>query len=91
MSTRTASGAKTLPGKYYTSEEIFQLESKNIFSKQWLYAGRVSHLKKTGSYFLFNIGNESIIILRAQNDEGTPSHSLIRLHNFPKPIQASGF
>jgi len=69
MSTRTASGAKTLPGKYYTSEEIFQLESKNIFSKQWLYAGRISQLKNAGSYFLFNIGKESIIILRDQNEE----------------------
>lgn len=68
MSTRTASGAKTLPGKYYTSEEIFQLESKNIFSKQWLYAGRICQLKNAGSYFLFNIDHESIIILRDQNE-----------------------
>ena len=78
MSTRTASGAKTLPGKYYTSAEIFQLESQNIFKKQWLYAGRISQLKKTGSYFLFNIDHESIIILRDQNDEVKAMHNVCR-------------
>ncbi|MCH8020986.1 aromatic ring-hydroxylating dioxygenase subunit alpha, partial [candidate division KSB1 bacterium] len=78
MSTRTASGAKTLPGKYYTSEEIFLLESKNIFTKQWLYAGRISQLKKVGSYFLFNIDNESIIILRDQNDEVKAYYNVCR-------------
>ena len=78
MSTRTASGSKTLPGKYYTSEEIFQLENKNIFTKQWLYSGHVSNLKKTGSYFLFNIGNESIIILRDQNEEVKAFYNVCR-------------
>lgn len=62
MSNRTAAGAKTLPGKYYVSEEIYQLENERIFSKNWLYAGRVSRLKKPCSYFLNEIDNESIIV-----------------------------
>ena len=55
MSKRTAGGAKTLPGKYYASEEIYQLENEHIFLKNWLYAGRVSRLKKPCSYFLNEI------------------------------------
>lgn len=64
MSERTAHGAMTLPGKYYTAEAIFRAETGLIFSKRWLYIGRISQLTKAGRYFLHNLDNESLIVLR---------------------------
>ena len=63
---RTARGAKTLPGPYYTSEEIFRLENERIFARHWLYVGREAALGEPGRYFLAEAAGESIIVLRDQ-------------------------
>ena len=40
---------------------------KNIFSKQWVFVGHTSRIPSVGDYFLFEIGKESIIIIRDKN------------------------
>lgn len=55
---------RTLPGKYYTSEVIYQEEMEKIFYQRWLMVGREEKIPNAGDYFLYNIGNESIIITR---------------------------
>ncbi len=57
-------GARTLPGRYYVSPEIFEEESERIFSKRWLCVGREDRVAKPGDYFLQPVGRESIIVLR---------------------------
>ena len=58
----------TLDQEFYIDDYIFDLDIKNIFSKQWVFVGHVSRIPKYGDYFLFNIGNESIIIIRDKDD-----------------------
>ena len=48
---------------FYVNDKIFELDLKNIFSKQWVFVGHASRIPNFGDYFLFNIGNESIIII----------------------------
>ena len=57
-------GAKTLPGKFYTSEEIFEKEIDKIFSKSWNCVGRADQIKSSGDYLVRSIAGESIIIVR---------------------------
>ena len=57
-------GSTTLPGKYFTSPEIFALELDHIFYRHWLCAGRVSQISHPGDYFLAEIGNENLIVTR---------------------------
>ena len=57
-------GAKTLSGKYYTSQAIFDREQSRIFAKQWNCVGRASRLKKPGDYFLATVAGESLIIVK---------------------------
>ena len=64
MPARTARNARTLPGEYYTADSIYRAESEKIFSRRWLYAGRVSRIPEPGSYFLCEVDDESIVILR---------------------------
>jgi Rieske 2Fe-2S family protein len=57
-------GARTLPGRYYTSEEVFAREQEFLLDKHWLCVGRADSIPEPGAYFLQAIGKESIIVLR---------------------------
>jgi len=56
-------GAMTLPGRFYTSPEIFQLELESLFLRQWICVGREADLPGPGGYFVRNIGTESVIVV----------------------------
>ncbi|MDC0226634.1 aromatic ring-hydroxylating dioxygenase subunit alpha [Alphaproteobacteria bacterium] len=59
----------TLDQKFYTDDEIFKLDLINFFFKQWVFIGHISRIPNPGDYFLFNIGNESIIIIKDFNSK----------------------
>jgi phenylpropionate dioxygenase-like ring-hydroxylating dioxygenase large terminal subunit len=54
----------SLPREYYLSEEIFREELAKVITRQWLYAGHVSMLPQPGSYYVRDVGPESLIITR---------------------------
>ena len=56
--------AKTLDRKYYLDNDIFHSELDNIFYKNWLCIGRSNDVSKKGNFIKFDIGSESIIIIR---------------------------
>jgi Rieske 2Fe-2S family protein len=62
-------GARTLPGKYYHSQEIYEEELEKIFYKFWIYACRAEEIPAVGDYKLIEVGNESLILVRDKNDE----------------------
>jgi len=65
---RTATGAKTLPGKYFSSSDIYDQETQCIFHKKWICVGRASDIPQAGDYFLHEIDGESLILVR--DDQG---------------------
>lgn len=78
MRPRTAFGQHTLPGEYFTSEEIFDAERERIFQGSWLLAGHVSQLASPGSYFLFELDRESVVVLRDGGGTVRAFHNLCR-------------
>ena len=58
----------SLDQQFYVDDIIFKLDLENFFFKQWVFIGHVSRIPNVGDYFLFNIGNESLIIIRDKND-----------------------
>lgn len=66
--TSGASGALTrhdgIPKERYTSREFAQLEWQRMWSKVWLMAGRASDIPEPGDYFTFEIGAESVLVIR---------------------------
>ncbi len=78
MTKRTSGGARTLEGKYYTSQEIYDLETTTIFLDDWLYAGRLSELAAPGSYVLRQVETESVIIVRDSNSSVSAFHNVCR-------------
>jgi Rieske 2Fe-2S family protein len=61
-----AAGAKTLPQKYFVSAEIFAEEQTRIFSNHWLLIGHQNQIGKAGDYFVSEIADESLVIVRDQ-------------------------
>src|SRR3954467_2333656 len=78
MATRTSFGQHTLPGEYFTSEDIFRAERERIFHRSWLLAGHVSQLAAPGSFFLFELARESGTGLRGGDGEIRAFHTLCR-------------
>ena len=78
MKTRTSFGQHTLPGEYFTSQEIFREEQEKIFGRHWLLAGHISQLPEAGSFFLFEIGRESVIVMRDATGKVGAHHNFCR-------------
>ena len=54
---------------FYVNKKIFELDLETFFFNQWIFVGHISRIPKKGDYFLFSIGNESIIIIRENEDK----------------------
>lgn len=59
----------SLEQPFYTSKEVFDAEWECIFKKHWLFAGSIAQISKPGDYFLYTLQNDTIIIIRGNNDE----------------------
>ncbi len=62
-------GARTLEQRYFVSPDVFVQEQEKIFSKQWLLVGHQSQVAKPGDYFVADVANESLIVIRDKNNE----------------------
>jgi len=59
---RNLNTARHLPGIFYTSEEIFQLEMETIFTREWLCIGRMEEYKNPGDYQAMRIAGEPLVV-----------------------------
>src|SRR5512143_2320115 len=57
-------GHELIPKERYTSPEFARLEWQRMWTKVWLLAGRESDLHAPGDYFTFEIGPESVLVVR---------------------------
>src|SRR6185503_17986289 len=64
--------AKTLPQEFYTDPGLFRREMEAIHFDMWLAAGRLEQLSQPGDFFVCEIANASVIVLR---DESSSIHA----------------
>jgi Rieske 2Fe-2S family protein len=64
-----ATGARSLPQRYFVSRDVFEEEQEKIFSKQWVLVGHQSQLAEAGDYFVAEVASESLIIVRDKGGE----------------------
>ncbi|CAF3417028.1 unnamed protein product [Rotaria sp. Silwood1] len=67
---------RPLPPYLYNDATVYQLERENIFSKNWLYVGRLDRLQKLGDYLSIIIAGYPIFIYRSPL-----TNELIAFHN----------
>jgi Rieske 2Fe-2S family protein len=71
-------GARTLPGRYYTSPDILAEEQERIFRRRWICVGRDESVATPGDYVLVEIAGESLIVLRDQSGERRAFYNVCR-------------
>ncbi|NEQ24936.1 MAG: aromatic ring-hydroxylating dioxygenase subunit alpha [Microcoleus sp. SIO2G3] len=82
--------ALTLSADYYTASEIFDQETQRIFYKHWICVGRSEQISEPGDYFLAQIGQENLIILRDSQGSGRAFFNICRHRGTRLCRQAQG-
>src|SRR6202047_3045299 len=59
----------SLDQAFYCEDAVFAADMNSVVGRKWIVAGHVDRVRAKGDYFLFKIGDESIIIVRS--DEST--------------------
>jgi Rieske 2Fe-2S family protein len=57
---------KTLPAHYYTDSQFFRKEIEQFFFEGWICAGRADRIPNVGDYFLREIADESMMVVRSE-------------------------
>ncbi|HYM39938.1 MAG TPA: aromatic ring-hydroxylating dioxygenase subunit alpha [Thermoplasmata archaeon] len=60
--------ARTLPGVVYYDEGVFRQELEKLFFRHWLNVGHVSQVPHPGDFFTHDIGTESLLFIRGNDD-----------------------
>ncbi|GAA0336945.1 aromatic ring-hydroxylating dioxygenase subunit alpha [Sphingomonas oligophenolica] len=68
----------TLPQQLYVGQEAFEFDTQVLLKSVWLYACTVAHVKQPGDFHLFEMGNNSIIIVRGRDGEVRAFHNSCR-------------
>ena len=61
--------ATTLPGRYYTSAEVFAREQERIFGRRWICIGRAADVPAPGDYVVARVAGESLIVVRGKDTD----------------------
>lgn len=57
----------SLEQRFYTDPEIYALELDRIVTRNWIFAGHQSELAEPGDFKVFNVADESAIIIRSES------------------------
>jgi len=79
----------TLPSRLYLDESIYEQEKQKIFYCNWHYAGHLSQLNKPGDYLTATVADESIFIVRGQDETLRGFYNVCR-HRAHQLLEGSG-
>ncbi len=65
-----------LPAEAYVSEEYARAEGDKLWSKVWQHAGRVEEIPEVGSFITYEVGRDSILIVRTAPDTIKAYHNV---------------
>ena len=66
----------TFPVEAYISAEYAQAEGDKLWARVWQHVGRVEEIPEVGNYITYEIGTDSILIVRAASDSIKAYHNV---------------
>lgn len=93
--TPSASDDKTtvraLPASWYTSQEMYSLERRAIFSRKWLLTTHQSRIPNNGDWVRYNVAGYQFIVVRDRKEGGIHAmHNICRHRAFPVVTKDEG-
>lgn len=88
--TKPSSPVHTLPASWYRSPEMYQLERRAIFSRQWILLTHAIRFSKTGDYMSFTVAGFSIALVKDKTGTINGFHNICRHRAYPVVQGASG-
>ena len=67
-STASLERAFTIPSSWYTNDQLYQLELKNVFAHSWQFACRLDQVASAGQYVTTDVAGEPIVIVRGNDN-----------------------
>ncbi|RJS94410.1 aromatic ring-hydroxylating dioxygenase subunit alpha [Salinisphaera sp. Q1T1-3] len=80
----------SLPQPFYNDEQLFALDMQNIFEKEWLFAGMTCEIPKKGCFLTVNVGDNSVVVVRGEEDSIRAFHNVCRHRGSRLCSKASG-
>lgn len=81
---------RALPASWYTSQEMFELERRAIFSKKWLLITHKSRLTDSGDWLRYDIAGFQFILCQDRNGNINGFHNICRHRAFPIVTEEKG-
>ena len=88
MPDRWRLGPAFVPKGRYTDPEFLDLELERLFPRTWLNACRVDEVERVGDYVDFEIGDQSIVVVRTE--EGLRAYFNACRHRGTRLVQGAG-
>jgi Rieske 2Fe-2S family protein len=80
----------SLPGAFYHDESVFRADIERIWRRGWLFAGHTCQIPQPGDYFTFDVGDDSLIVVRDDDGEINSLYNVCRHRGTLLCDQASG-
>lgn len=78
------------PEDWYTSDKLFQLEKRAIFSKTWLHVCHSSLFSKAGDYRTFQIASFSFVVILGKDGRLRAFHNVCRHRAYTVATKEAG-
>jgi phenylpropionate dioxygenase-like ring-hydroxylating dioxygenase large terminal subunit len=79
----TSSQARALPAAWYSSEDMYELERRAIFSRKWLLTTHKLRFPNTGDWLKYNISGYAFILVKDREGNVNAFHNICRHRAFP--------
>ncbi|PVI07109.1 ISP domain-containing protein [Periconia macrospinosa] len=81
---------RALPANWYTSQEMYELERRSIWSRKWLIMTHQVRLKDSGDFLRYKLGGFDFIITRDRSGNISAFHNVCRHRAYPVIEQDQG-
>ncbi|KAI1865431.1 uncharacterized protein JN550_008479 [Neoarthrinium moseri] len=86
----TKSPVRALPASWYTSEDMYELERRAIFSKKWLLTTHKIRLPNSGDWLRYEVAGFQFIITKDRTGTINAFHNVCRHRAFPVVTENKG-
>ncbi|KAJ9293435.1 hypothetical protein DTO271G3_7700 [Paecilomyces variotii] len=81
---------RALPASWYTSQEIFELERRAIFSRKWLLTTHKLRLPNAGDWLRYDVAGYQYVLVRDREGKINGFHNICRHRAFPVVTEEQG-